>query len=81
MILSITEPSAAFDYILYEVTSAFGTVGLTMGLTPSLSWMGKVVIIIIMYIGRVGPMTVALALASGKAKRAIKYPEDKILIG
>lgn len=81
MILSITEPSAAFDYILYEITSAFGTVGLTMGLTPSLSWMGKIVIIIIMYIGRVGPMTIALALASGKAKRAIKYPEDKILIG
>lgn len=81
MILSLTEPGAPFDYILYEVTSAFGTVGLTMGLTTQLSWIGKIVIMLTMYIGRVGPMTVALALTNNKTKKPIKYPEDKILIG
>lgn len=80
MILSITE-TASLEYILYEAASAFGTVGITLGLTPQLSVIGKIVIIITMYLGRVGPMTVVLALASKKRKNNYKYPEDKILIG
>ncbi|MGL4774585.1 MAG: TrkH family potassium uptake protein [Clostridium sp.] len=81
MILSITEPGHQFMDLLYEVTSAFGTVGLTTGVTPTLSPIGKFVIIITMYLGRVGPLTVALAFANAKKKRAYKYPEGKILIG
>ncbi|MEQ8153493.1 MAG: TrkH family potassium uptake protein [Clostridiaceae bacterium] len=81
MLLSITEARASFEYILYEVTSAFGTVGLTLGLTTKLSWMGKVIIIITMYLGRVGPLTVAFALTNNKNRKSIRYPEDKVLIG
>lgn len=81
MLLSVTEAGASFEYLLYEATSAFGTVGLTLGLTPSLSFMGKIIVLLTMYCGRVGPLTVALALANKKSNNKVKYPEDKILVG
>lgn len=81
MILLFTEVSASFMDILYEVTSAFGTAGLTLGFTPKLSSIGKVLIILMMYFGRVGPLTVMLALARKHKKPGYKYPEGKILIG
>lgn len=81
MILSISEVSASFEVILYEVLSAFGTVGLSQGLTPSLSVVGRITLAIIMYLGRVGPLTVMLALAGRQGKANIKYPEGKLLIG
>lgn len=81
MILLFTEVSASFMDILYEVTSAFGTVGLTLGFTPNLSSIGKLLIILMMYFGRVGPLTVMLALARKNKKSGYKYPEGKILIG
>lgn len=80
VLLCITE-RASLDYIIYEVVSAFGTVGLTLGLTPQLSSVGKILISIIMYCGRLGPLTVALSLAQKSMPSSIKYPEDKILIG
>lgn len=81
IILSFTETGASLEYIIYEVTSAFGTVGLTLGLTPSLSVIGKIVIALIMYIGRVGALTLLLALSNKKSANPIKYPEGKILVG
>ncbi|WP_102399949.1 TrkH family potassium uptake protein [Haloimpatiens massiliensis] len=81
MILSITEVGFPFEYLLYEATSAFGTVGLTLGLTSKLTTIGKIVLALTMYAGRVGPLTLALALAKNKKKSSIKYPEDKILVG
>ncbi|WP_035287723.1 TrkH family potassium uptake protein [Clostridium sp. KNHs214] len=81
MILSITEVGFPFEYLLYEATSAFATVGLTLGLTPKLTIIGKIVLALTMYAGRVGPLTIALALAKNKKKSSIKYPEDKILVG
>jgi len=81
MILSITETGVSLEYLIYEATSAFATVGLTLGLTTQLSVIGKIVIALTMYFGRVGPMTVLLALTNNKTKRGIKYPEDKILVG
>lgn len=81
MILSITEVSASLEYIIYEATSAFGTVGLTLGLTTKLTFIGKAIIIFTMFCGRVGPLTIALALAKKHGKNTIRYPEDKILVG
>lgn len=84
MILSITEqPDIPFVYFLYEATSAFATVGLTLGLTTKLTFVGKIVIVLTMYAGRVGLLTIILALAKSKNSKSgtIKYPEDKILIG
>ncbi|MGL5352366.1 MAG: potassium transporter TrkG, partial [Clostridium sp.] len=81
MVLTIVEPGETFISLLYEATSAFGTVGLTTGVTTRLSEIGKIIIIIMMYLGRVGPLTVALALANKQRKSKVKYPEGKILIG
>ena len=84
MVLSITEPSnIPLEYFLYEATSAFATVGLTLGLTTKLTFVGKIIIAITMYAGRVGPLTIILALAKNKKGKSgtIRYPEDKILIG
>lgn len=81
MLLSITEPSATLEYLLYEATSAFGTVGMTLGLTTQLSFVGKAIVIFTMYCGRLGPLTVVLALAKRANSNKIKYPEDKILVG
>ena len=81
MILSITETGESFIDLLYEASSAFGTAGLTTGVTQRLSGVGKVIIMITMYCGRVGPLTVALAFANKRKKSGYKYPEGKILIG
>lgn len=81
LILDITEPETPFLTILFEATSAFGTVGLSMGLTPNLSDAGRWVIMITMLIGRLGPLTFGFALANRKTKEHFKYPEEKIMIG
>lgn len=81
MILTITEPDKSFINLLYEATSAFGTVGLTAGVTQSITPISKVVLLLTMYFGRVGPLTVILAVIHSRKKSKIKYPEAKILIG
>ena len=78
ILLSIESFSA--DKIIYEVISAFSTTGLSMGITASLGIISKFLIIITMFIGRLGPMTVALAFTNNK-KSLVKYPKEDILIG
>lgn len=78
-ILNISE-KAPFLEVLFEVISAFGTVGLSMGLTGSLTIIGKIVIIFIMFLGKVGPLTLAFSLAQPE-KAKIKYPNEDILTG
>ncbi|WP_021169978.1 Ktr system potassium uptake protein B [Sporomusa ovata DSM 2662] len=80
MMLSITE-NQPFINLLFETTSAFGTVGLTTGITPTLTVSGKIWIIITMFAGRVGPVTLVLALALKSRKGNLQYPEGKLLIG
>jgi len=70
-----------FLRVLFEVTSAFGTVGLSTGITPALSVPGKLIIILTMFAGRIGPLTLALAVALQHEKVTYKYPEAKIMIG
>jgi trk system potassium uptake protein len=72
---------ASFIKILFEVTSAFGTVGLSTGITPSLSSIGKLLIIVTMFAGRVGTLTIVMAIALKINKEKVQYPEGKILIG
>lgn len=81
MLLSYTEKGASFISLFYETVSAFGTAGLTLGLTSELSSVGKVLIMFMMYLGRVGPLTVVLSITRKKINSGIKYPEGKILIG
>lgn len=81
MLLSYTEKGASFMALFYETVSAFGTAGLSLGLTSELSSVGRVLIIIMMYLGRVGPLTVVLSITKKKVSSGVKYPEGKILIG
>ncbi|MGM9979219.1 MAG: TrkH family potassium uptake protein [Clostridium sp.] len=81
MLLCITQPKEQFIDLLYEATSAFATVGLTTGVTQRLNFIGKIIIMITMYFGRVGPLTVALALTNKRKNKGYRYPETKILIG
>ena len=78
-ILSITE-NAAFIDIIFEAISALGTVGLSRGLTGELSDAGGLVIIFLMFIGRLGPLTIAYFLASPRQIR-IKYPNNTLPVG
>lgn len=80
MLLSLTE-SAEFLTVLFEAVSAFGTSGLSMGLTPELTTAGKVLVIILMFMGRTGPLTLAYALKPKGSKELYRYPEGKITIG
>jgi len=70
-----------FLKILFEVTSAFGTVGLSTGITPILSPAGKFLIMITMFVGRIGPLTLALAVAMKEQQIIYKYPEEKVMVG
>ncbi|MDQ0214407.1 trk system potassium uptake protein TrkH [Oikeobacillus pervagus] len=78
-ILNITE-DAEFLPILFEVISAFSTVGLSMGITSSLTFIGKFIIIFVMLMGKLGPLTVAFMLAK-KEKARFRYPSEDILTG
>ena len=78
-LLLITE-DAPFEVLAFEVVSALGTVGLSLGVTASLTGLGKAVIIATMFIGRVGPLTLALALGS-RAAPTVAYPETRIMVG
>lgn len=79
-LLSLTE-SAGLTQIAFEAVSAFGTVGLSTGITGDLSWMGRVVITILMFIGRVGPLTL-LAASTGRGKTLkVEYPSANVAIG
>ncbi|MCL4439716.1 MAG: TrkH family potassium uptake protein [Firmicutes bacterium] len=80
MFLAITE-KADFLTILFETTSAFGTVGLSMGLTPSLTVIGRLLITLTMFAGRVGPLTIAFAVAQRHHKDSFKSAQEKIMVG
>jgi trk system potassium uptake protein TrkH len=80
-ILSITE-DVEFLSILFEVVSAFGTVGLSLGITSQLSVVGKLVITLTMFAGRIGPLTLFMSLAQRhQIPAAIAYPDEEIMIG
>lgn len=81
LLLTLTE-SAEFLTILFETMSAFGTVGLSMGITPKLTALGRLLIIGTMYAGRLGPLTLVVALVQHrKGKTLVRYVEDRVLIG
>lgn len=82
VIVSVLEPNVEFMRVLYETTSAMGTVGLSADLTPQLETASKYVIMMLMYIGRIGPVTMALIFGKGHTKdRVRELPEKRILVG
>lgn len=81
-LLILLEPDINVMNLLFELVSAFGTVGVTRNLTPYLGNISKILVIITMFVGRVGPLTIVSALSLKKIKSGkYKYPEENILIG
>lgn len=80
LFLTLTEHASFMD-ILFEDLSAFGTVGLSRGLTPHLTMAGRVIIILTMLIGRIGPLTLALTIGVRRVSELYEYPEERVMIG
>ena len=84
VLLLITQPPPPREYFLtyvFEAVSAFGTVGLSMGVTPTLTTIGKLIIIVLMLLGRVGLLTVAYVVTSRRVAAPYRYGEEKVMIG
>ncbi|MGH7299299.1 MAG: TrkH family potassium uptake protein, partial [Candidatus Rokuibacteriota bacterium] len=67
--------------LAFEAVSAFGTVGLSLGVTPLLDNVGKAVLMVLMFAGRTGPLTLGFALAARRSDSGITYPNEKIMLG
>lgn len=67
--------------LLFEVVSALGTAGLSTGITPQLNEGGKLLIMLLMFVGRLGPLTIALAIAQQKPRPSVAYAEEQVMIG
>ncbi|ABA24402.1 K+ transporter Trk [Trichormus variabilis ATCC 29413] len=81
IVISLTDPQLDFIQILFEVVSAFATVGLSTGITASVSPAAKLVLIITMYVGRVGVLLLMSAILGDPRPTRIHYPEENLLVG
>ncbi|MBM7579116.1 trk system potassium uptake protein TrkH [Jeotgalibacillus terrae] len=79
-LLTVTEPELPFLQLAFETFSAFGTVGLSMGITGELSDPGKVIVMILMFLGRLGPITLAFSLATTKPDK-VRYAKEDVYTG
>ncbi|MFY0572334.1 TrkH family potassium uptake protein [Archangium lansingense] len=80
-LLFTAEPHLPFRDLLFEAVSAFGSAGMTTGVTPQLSAVGRLVVCALMFVGRLGPFTLALAVGLSKARASYSYPSTKIVVG
>jgi len=78
--MSWTEDQAFFD-ILFEIVSAFGTVGLSRGITPDLTVTGKLLIAAVMFAGRIGLFSFAIAMSEVKDDTSYTFPEINLMVG
>lgn len=81
IMLILTYDKFGLKEIIFEVISAFATVGLTLGITPELNTFSQLLLIITMFVGRLGPMTFALAIGEKKLKEQYEYPKENIVVG
>ena len=81
IILLITEPQASLMQIIFEIASAFGTCGMSLGITGDLSTTGKVVIMLLMFIGRVGLISFLYSIGGKTKKTKFHYPKERVIIG
>ncbi len=81
VLLLLFEPDQSLENLLFEVTSAVGTVGLSRGITSSLSWQSKIVIILAMFIGRVGILTFLFAVFRQEYEPRYKFPVENVIVG
>ncbi|MGM3308033.1 TrkH family potassium uptake protein [Anabaena sp. WFMT] len=81
ILISLTDPNLEFIKILFEVVSAFATVGLSTGITGGISTAAKLILIVTMYIGRVGVLLLMSALLGDPRPSRVHYPEENLLVG
>jgi trk system potassium uptake protein TrkH len=87
LLLTVEPPSPVLravgraDGLLFEAVSAFGTVGLSTGITPTLTTAGKLIIMLLMFVGRVGPLTLALVIGRQDIGQAIRLPDEEVIVG
>jgi len=81
LFLTLYEKDIPFPKLLFQTVSAFGTVGLSTGIMGEMSLVGKVLIIIAMFVGRLGPLTLALALAPGEEREVYRFVQERVKIG
>ncbi|WP_066048097.1 TrkH family potassium uptake protein [Robertmurraya korlensis] len=81
IILAVLEPSIGLMEIIFEVSSAFGTTGLSMGITADLSTASKLVIIVVMFIGRIGIFSFLFIIRGNPVREKYHYPKERIIIG
>ena len=81
ILVAATQTHLPFDKLVFETMSAFGTVGLSMGITSDLDTTGRWIMSAAMYVGRVGPLTMALAVGERLTHRDHRYPEGKLAVG
>lgn len=79
--LAISEPHFSLKSVVFEVVSAFGTVGLSLGITPDLSSLGKVIVVMVMYVGRIGSLTLGVAFTRRVLYTRYRYPDGRLMIG
>ena len=80
-LLGITEDQVPLSDLLFESVSAFGTVGLTTGITPSISSLGQIILIIGMFVGKLGPLTVGISMVQRADRNLFESSEEAVLIG
>ncbi len=81
LVLLATQAGLGTEALMFETVSAFGTVGLSMGITPGLDGTGKMVIACLMYLGRIGPLTLTLAIGQRKPAGGLRYPGGRVIVG
>lgn len=80
LIISATDGNVPTEYLLFDLISAFGTVGLSTGICPTLTTFAKIIFVLVMFIGRLGPLSIGLIFAKHVTAN-IKYPSASIMIG
>ena len=81
VIIMALQPLLNFEDVLFEVLSAIGTVGMTVGITRDLDIIARVILIVLMYCGRLGSLTFTLIFAGRKPEPPVKQPVEKIVVG
>jgi len=81
LLLLATQKGISMESLLFETVSAFGTVGLSMGATMKLDTFGRLCIIFLMFVGRVGPLTLTLALGQRPVQSGIRFPQERVTVG
>ena len=77
----LVEPELSLKAVLFEVISAFGTVGLSLGITPDLQSLSKLILVVVMYIGRIGPLVILAAFSRVKPIGHFQFVEENIMVG